>query len=179
VRSAPPLKRPHAFGAGQRRWGFLSHRRQMLASHSALAVGPSQRPRSSHGARRLAHGYPNDRTPSSPSVSRLAPTAEPEACYGPSLPFTLTAISRRASPVGDARLNRTRARAIAFWLMPFTMTTQFSVPRFRRNARFPERHPPSLAWPPFRTPPSAVCSVRAPGRRSKPGPRRLAPVDHF
>jgi hypothetical protein len=97
----------------------------------------------------------------------------------PSLPFTLTAISRRASPVEDARPNRTRARAIVFWLVPLTMTTQFSVPRFLRNARYPERQPPSPDWPLFRTGPLAVCCVAPPGRRSKPWPRRRAPVDHF
>jgi hypothetical protein len=179
VPSAPPLRRPHAL-ARAKDDEASAHQRQLLASRSVFAVGPSHRPRDSHGARRLALRLPDDRTPSSPSVPRLAPTAEPEARYGPSLPFTLTAIWRRASPVEDARPNRTRARAIAFWLVPLTMTTQLNSRFLGSSAtRDPRATAAFAGLAPFRTEPSAVCCVGAPGRGPKPGPRRRAPVDHF
>jgi hypothetical protein len=119
------------------------------------------------------------RTPPCPTATRrpdvlqsvsAAPRANSRArarC-GPPLPFTVTAISQRAFPFEDAHPNRTGTRAIAFCLVPLAMTTQFSL---LCNAGSPERQPPSPAWPPFRTGPSAVCCVDA---RSKIKPSGLA-----
>ena len=109
------------------------------------------------------------RTPACPTATRrpdalqsvsAAPRANSlaRARCGPPLPFTVTAISQRASPFEDARPNRTRTRAIAFCLVPLAMTTPFSVVC---NAGSPERQPPSPAWPLFRTGRSAVCCVDA------------------
>ena len=140
-----------------------------------LLLARANRPRHGHGTRRLA--LTATRRPHAFSVRqcRLAPTAEPGLAAGPALPFALTAMSRRASPLRTRTPKQNpRARSHSAWcLWQRQLNSRFlgssatrdprSDSRLRRaGLRFGRGLRQSAAW-----------------SKVKPGPRRRAPVDHF